>query len=615
LPENPTKPGDGDLAVAAVRYLDGMLTGPELERFNAALRADPAKRAAFVDLCLTRAGLIEEVKEQAEFVRNAADPEDLSETMVSPALTLPGDLEEEPEIIPPTYPVAASRKKPWPYWRAAAGLLVAATVGVVVWAMRSTETNPKPQAVVQTEHPMRNAPAAPGQTVVPQKTAASSAVPAGSEPAVPKPAPESAPESAPEPDRGRVTLALDARWAGESPAPVTRGPHHLISGVLKIDFNDRASLVIQGPADFEIVSDSNVVLTGGRLCATLPHTGASLTVTTPDMKAVDLGTEFGLDVRPGKQTYLEVFEGHVRAEASAPGGKTSTETLSANQAIVSADGAIQPAAARPLVFVRAGEIAKVSAADNSPLRRWLGFSQSVRLDPDLIAYYPFDNRQQVPDELLNRAAATAGRHDGYFGNGPGSTAVPHWDAGRWPGKDALSFGNGSPSGVCFADAADLIPPSSISVCVWLKRSELSKPVHFMHGTAANTVRFNLELMGSNDKPGLGLVGNTAYLTWSAKDIPSGAVLPTDNRWYLLCITADAAGATNFFIDGQPVSAAASGGTAGSPVEALVLGEPVTGTIGVDLRDYFNGSVDELMIFKRVLSPEEIRRIYKAGGAY
>jgi hypothetical protein len=68
------------------------------------------------------------------------------------------------------------------------------------------------------------------------------------------------------------------------------------------------------------------------------------------------------------------------------------------------------------------------------------------------------------------------------------------------------------------------------------------------------------------------------------------------------------------VNGQLVSATPVKSPTPPPLEKLTLGSPAEGT-DADSRDYFNGSLDELMIFKRVLSENEINRIYKAGGSY
>ena len=612
-----------DFETAIVRYLEGILDPDALARFNSELRTDSAKQERFVEFCLTRAGMIEQLKEEAEYARNlrerceqdldvgsAADTTvgaDLSETMVAPALVeSPDDRFDSIEMIfPPVVNIEAKRKfHRW--WTAAAILVVLVGIGIAIGAILrapSSQTRRTPVAAKASD----SAPAALPESDVHHVTDQTAAVPAAG--------------------FGRLEQGVDAFWDPSTdpglvaPQPLGAGPHHLIRGVALIKLGGAvsggASLVVQGPAVFEIESEGLVRLTGGKLSARVPHTGRSFAVVTPDLKAVDLGTEFGLEVVPGSQTFLDVFDGRVRAEVTNEEGGMSTRILSAREAVVARAGekTVRNADPQPLAFVRPAEIETLSLGYTTPLERWVGFSRSLRQDPDLVGYYPFDNKNQSPDRLVNRAAVTAGRHDAVFARGDSDgTVAPVWSSGRWPGKDALAFGSTGVSSVNFTNVSDLIPDKAISVCVWLKRSETARPVHFLHGTVGRSGQFNLELMGTDSKPSPKLDARNAYFTWADKDVASGEVLPAGSDWYFLCVTSGTGGTTDFYLDGKKVSSKRNGGAAPLAIEKLALGAPVNGS-DADYRDFFRGSVDELMLFKRVLSEAEIQRLYTTGGAF
>ena len=75
-------------------------------------------------------------------------------------------------------------------------------------------------------------------------------------------------------------------------------------------FYSGARVVLQGPAEFQIVSSNEASCSQGRLIAEVPPQARGYRLVTPQMAATDLGTVFGVDVRQGA-TELHVFEGSV----------------------------------------------------------------------------------------------------------------------------------------------------------------------------------------------------------------------------------------------------------------------------------------------------------------
>jgi hypothetical protein len=134
-----------------------------------------------------------------------------------------------------------------------------------------------------------------------------------------------------------ILATVDTRWddakldvlSAHSILPA--GEHKLTAGMIELSLAHRFTVVVQGPADFEILSDSRIRLSQGKLCARAIGGNSSLAVVTPDMTATDLGTEFAVSVIQGKSSHLEVFEGHVSAAIGSSSG--SPVTLGADQAV------------------------------------------------------------------------------------------------------------------------------------------------------------------------------------------------------------------------------------------------------------------------------------------
>lgn len=92
-------------------------------------------------------------------------------------------------------------------------------------------------------------------------------------------------------------------------------------GIVRLDFDNGATVTLQGPARFEIISADTVSLDNGILTASIPESAVGFEVITPAMDVVDLGTAFGVSVGADGETDVCVFEGEVEVSHSL-GGKT-----------------------------------------------------------------------------------------------------------------------------------------------------------------------------------------------------------------------------------------------------------------------------------------------------
>jgi hypothetical protein len=127
---------------------------------------------------------------------------------------------------------------------------------------------------------------------------------------------------------GRLVRAVDCRWA-DGAQPVEVGESlaagrqlRLESGFAEISCTKGAELLLQGPATLTIESELGVFLTEGRLNTRLTSPEAhGFTVRTPQSDIVDEGTEFGVDVAPGGDQSVHVFQGKVEFSATSKDGK------------------------------------------------------------------------------------------------------------------------------------------------------------------------------------------------------------------------------------------------------------------------------------------------------
>ncbi len=113
-----------------------------------------------------------------------------------------------------------------------------------------------------------------------------------------------------------LTDSLDAQWA-ESSSQMTKNcrlmtnhtPLMLRKGNIEIVFDNNSKVVIEAPAEFQVLSYDQIKLNYGRLYATVPQEGLGFIVSTPNSKIIDLGTEFGVHTDINGTTELHVVKG------------------------------------------------------------------------------------------------------------------------------------------------------------------------------------------------------------------------------------------------------------------------------------------------------------------
>jgi hypothetical protein len=305
---------DPDFLRLAVCYLEGELGAEGLKTLQTKLRADPAKREAFVRLCLTGSALIEAVAQDnasgtgpggdmAELDEQTEWPQsnDLNESMVLPALPAEESQSDEIEVVPRpvAMPQAEPVRIPRRRWLLAASIMLPLLVGFLIYRL------------------------------LPRHYSCAT-----------------------------VASSVDAQWGGDTDQlqagqQLPGTPLFLQSGVAEIKFDSGATMIVEAPVRFQVRAANSVDLTSGQLSAKVPVSAHGFAVETSTTRIVDLGTEFGVAVSPDGSDEIQVFKGEVRAEPEVA-GSVAPLMLSAGQAAVSTGREIKmdPAGAQPQKFVR-----------------------------------------------------------------------------------------------------------------------------------------------------------------------------------------------------------------------------------------------------------------------
>jgi hypothetical protein len=135
-----------------------------------------------------------------------------------------------------------------------------------------------------------------------------------------------------------LTKALGARWGEDSNAPsvdaeLQPGVLELAEGLVEITLRSGARVVLEAPAEIDLLGPGSAILSRGRAVVHVPPKARGFSLETPHARLIDLGTEFGVGVRGNGDTEVQVFQGSVITQWKGPGGEPVDQRLEAGRAI------------------------------------------------------------------------------------------------------------------------------------------------------------------------------------------------------------------------------------------------------------------------------------------
>lgn len=404
----------------------------------------------------------------------------------------------------------------------------------------------------------------------------------------------------------RVAHAATSGDKSLSPGtPLPAGRFVLDSGVVQLEFLSGANLVVEGPADIELVSTKLVFCRRGKLRARVPAPAHGFTIETPTHRAVDLGTEFAVDVDDAKSTEVHVLDGEVKLQdksVAAPGAKVDAERMlelgDGYRGDAAGGASIKADAAR---FIGAERLLELAKRDSeSRYAAWQQHSKQLAANPDVLMYFNFDDHSPW-QRLLRQDGPRRGESQ------DGAIVGCHWTEGRWPQKQALEFKGAE-------DRVKVFVPGeydSITLACWVRVEGFDRFLSSLLLTEGHDLG---EVHWQFTDTGKLLLGVKADMEWS-QDYYSGVVLrPYDvGRWvHLACVYDRQVGIVAHYVDGRRVSTEAI-----RKHVMLRFGAADVGNwVHEAFRDYrirnLNGRVDEFVLLGSVLSDAQIRKMYEAG---
>jgi ferric-dicitrate binding protein FerR (iron transport regulator) len=398
-----------------------------------------------------------------------------------------------------------------------------------------------------------------------------------------------------------LSRAVDAQWGEGREAYATGSvlPPGLIqvkSGAIQIEFYSGARVVIEGPAELQLVSSGEGFLRSGRITAHVPPQAHGFKIDTAGATVVDHGTDFGVAVQDGATTEVHVFQGKV--EIATTGKATESRSLTGGEAARVADGVVQNIPTNEPAFLNEVELARRDElAAERRLATWRKASRTLSADPAMLIHYDFDDESPTERFLLNRATSASE-------DSQGSIVGCERRVGRWPKKNGLQFRNeGDRVRLTVAQ-----PLQQVSLLTWIQIDSLPHGLQSLLTAdllQTGAVRWELSDAGRL-RFAIGRDLGRSKLDWEAVDGEPVVTPDRFGKWLLLATTFDGR-TVRHYCNGRPCGS----GAAFQP-PALQIGAADLGNWrGPTLRNVV-GTIDEFAILSRALSAAELQAYYEQG---
>ena len=418
--------------------------------------------------------------------------------------------------------------------------------------------------------------------------------------------------------------------------PVPLGQRYsLTAGLLEITYGSGARVILEGPCEYEVDSRRGGYLTIGRLTARVEagggesgsreigesgnredHPGDSTTpiprsqspvplfaVRTPSAVVTDLGTEFGVEVDERGRTMTQVFVGSVRlASIAADGAVRAEQVLSAGQ-LGTASAVGEVAVSAPAVG--ATTFTRILPSSHEAHKAEADAYAKLVMSLDPVAYYRMERPEDEKDILTVFDSAPGGRHGklSIVGRAGGSERL--WCTGRFGG--ALRFRGEFFGDYVIAPRTPDCHSNQYSFCAWVFTDGLEDWSQIAsEGGGCDQYRLKIALLGTTGRL-IGIIRLSGQATGPRINI---------GQWQHVAVVAD--GEINrMYMNGAEVDAMPCAGVMASPPgNYLILGCNNMAKEPTDffLTSFWDGALDEVAIFHRALSEQEVKKLFEGPAA-
>jgi len=381
----------------------------------------------------------------------------------------------------------------------------------------------------------------------------------------------------------------------------------LRQGEVQIDFLSGARVLLKAPAELHLLSSTAATLVSGSVGARVADGAEKFVLGTPDAAIVDLGTEFAVNVDRSGDSQVRVYDGEVEVSLLGEDGSTVFSQRLKEMETVKIDRSTRSVRAVDLpdsMFVTVREI------DRSSLNVTPAYAASIR-EAKPFLYWRFE-------ESPVDAATGERRLRNEAGDGPGGRIVvdPAEPEAIRIEDGAVRFSDARKSRYLVADAPlEKINEGAFTIELWLK----SETFHW--GSIASLVVPGFR--GGGDKHmalielahGTKMVHKPSVVRFLHRHPPGGhnfgwnlfgrdTCMPGEWTYVVVVKEPDE---LRLYVNGALVRSIRGAETAGNDSDPYVF---TMGQMGFHpTMRKFQGMVDELAIYRRALSPQEIREHY------
>ena len=413
---------------------------------------------------------------------------------------------------------------------------------------------------------------------------------------------------------GRITGMVDCKWDGMapgSPGVVLGRKYELASGLMEITYDTGAKVILQGPTTYAVESRNGGFLSIGKLTGKVEVEKAKgFAVRTPTATVTDLGTEFGVEVNKAGQTTTHVFRGKVKLLALDAGGDRVGHELAIGENESVRVERTQGGVGWQPVIVRIREPKSSEFVRDLSLPKQVQASKAyadIVLSLQPVVYYRMERSKDEKDRNVIIDSAPAGHHGVlHYSNEFADGSYVHGRFGQ-----ALRFRGPMTSDYAIVPDYPKAANGRLSVSVWIMamgRSELP------------TIVANWACPRPPEWSGKGQF--IVYLPNGDSDLSACATQRDGRRaevregpehalplgvWQHVALVLDGA-AMHLYRNGQEVASSPCVGVLLEPPKYLTVGcksEPAD----ADTPSHWQGLIDELAIFDRALSAEQIRQLF------
>lgn len=233
----------------------------------------------------------------------------------------------------------------------------------------------------------------------------------------------------------------------------------------------------------------------------------------------------------------------------------------------------------------------------------VGGAQAAAIHTGLLSYWEFEGG------YTDTAGAVAGNASTVADDGTAGSAVAIVGAG--PLGSYGDFGRtalGTDNVVVVGDSADVIAAGeSLSISAWFRVDGFDQNWQALVAHGENT---DYRIARRSGEPTLGYAGGVG-------DIPGASVGPNinDGGWHHVVAITEPGVSTRLWMDGTLVATGGVPTLTDNGAGNLYIGGNPQGNAGDSNANQYrpwNGGIDDLALFDRVLSPAEVDEIYQAG---